>query len=642
MSLNSPTDFPRDLLFRYDSISYLARGGMGILFRAHDKQLDKFVAIKALPSRSLLGSKKVVRFQKEAKLAGRLSHPNIVKIFDFGVTGSGDPYLVMEYIDGPSLSSQLEESGTPDLLTALNYFIEIASGLAHAHKNSVIHRDVKPSNVMLEQIDNGFPTAKVVDFGVAHMRRSDTAEGFESTGGNIIGSPGYVSPEVVSGGKADARSDIYSTGCLMFETLSGELPFKSENAMEVFAAHVNDKPPEIIDWLAQEEEAPELASALASVVMRCLEKNPDKRYQNAGELFDALCACEEFLPEEKRVTRKVDDVPSDNAFRSASLIPLQRIGQGFRFFAFFALPLIVILVLSQSIFFAAKPQKATKVKLDKVATGLENQLHYFEQAIAPLPSIGGDLVADVVYGAPDVTEGKRLYRKGKVHAESAQITDAAMAKLAQLPVYDMDIKATKVSAKGISEIGKMKHLFCLSLERIPNLTDEKLDIIPGLPKLERLSVAHTPVTDKGLNIISKNKNLTSLSVINCQKLTTSGIRPFKTLPRLVTLSIGHTPISPIGLKDFPQLADLNIEFKEISNEEMKAIASIKTLKKLTVTGCTSFNRTKLFMLLDCPELLRVQMALISDFDKHDLKDFNREFYHRYKRQVQIYTDFPYP
>jgi serine/threonine protein kinase len=261
---------------KYTIESFLGKGGMCSVYKATHLILKRPIALKMLHEKLLVDDKSVQRFQREALSASRLDHPSIVKVYGFGLIDSV-PYIAMEFLDGASLSQLLEINGgrlPPPV--ALPIFCDILDGLAHAHERGVIHRDIKPSNIMLLGETS---KAKIVDFGIAKVLPESGKEIQKLTNtGAIFGTLDYMSPEQCQGIALDARSDLYSFGCLMFEVLDGHPPFFGEEAYALLIKHVNEKP----------RESEYVSGDLGSAVQWCLEKDPAARPAQASVLKDAL------------------------------------------------------------------------------------------------------------------------------------------------------------------------------------------------------------------------------------------------------------------------------------------------------------------------------------------------------------------
>lgn len=283
---NNP-DVTCNLTAAYDIQGELGSGGMGVVFRAKHRFIGKDVAIKMLDADAIATVDAVERFQLEAKANSRLQHPNIVSVFDFGILPGGRCYLVMDFIDGKSLSDVIEERGRLPLAEALPIFIGISSALQCAHEHSVLHRDLKPANVMVTSKG----VAKLVDFGIAKIT-DDEAPQLTRTG-QTFGTPCYMSPEQCRGTKLTGRSDMYSFGCVMFETLVGEAPFNAESPTQIMYMHMTDPVPDI--------ELPdgELPEMFKMIVMKTLAKDPADRFLNMKELTEALVYAQNEMSKSK-------------------------------------------------------------------------------------------------------------------------------------------------------------------------------------------------------------------------------------------------------------------------------------------------------------------------------------------------------
>jgi serine/threonine-protein kinase len=261
---------------RYTLERELGRGGMGIVFLARDVGLDRPVALKLLPPHLAAQSGFRDRFLSEARLAARLSHPNIVTIH--AVEEHGDlVFFAMAYIRGETLTQRVERTGPLSAPQATRLLQEVAWGLGYAHANGVIHRDVKPDNILIEQASG---RAMVADFGVAFAADANRL----TATGQLVGTPHYVSPEQASGDPVDARSDLYSLGVTAFFALTGRPVFDAPSPIAVVTKHLNEPPPDLLSVL------PGLPTSLARAVARCLEKDPARRFGSGEELAEALGA----------------------------------------------------------------------------------------------------------------------------------------------------------------------------------------------------------------------------------------------------------------------------------------------------------------------------------------------------------------
>ncbi len=260
---------------RFEILATLGAGGMGVVFKARDHELDDLVALKML-KRDVAGDRALVeRLKSEIRLARKITHPNVLRTFDFGEI-DGVPFISMEYVRGLTLRSMLEQSGRLPYSAGLRLARQLASGLAAAHAQAIIHRDIKPENVILDALGN----AKLMDFGLARPVRRLTPG--QTQAGFIVGTPHYLAPEQLEGHEPDTRADIYACGVLLYEVFTGHLPFGGANAMEIVLQHLKEAPaPPRSYW-------PEMPAALERLLLRCLEKAPGDRFADASELVREL------------------------------------------------------------------------------------------------------------------------------------------------------------------------------------------------------------------------------------------------------------------------------------------------------------------------------------------------------------------
>ncbi|HWX09994.1 MAG TPA: serine/threonine-protein kinase, partial [Gaiellaceae bacterium] len=252
-------------------------GGMSHVYKARDRLLERNVALKVLHPHFGDDEEYVERFRREARAAARLSHPNIVTVIDRG-EADGNQFIVFEYIEGENLKELVQRTGALPVRRAIELGAAVADGLAFAHQHGLVHRDVKPQNVLL----NGEGEAKVTDFGIA--RSLDVERGVTQTG-TVMGTSNYISPEQANGKQVTPATDVYSLGVVLYELLTGEVPFPGDNFVSVAMKHVNDPPPSVL------ERRPDAPVRLAHVVDRALEKDPERRFGSMGELAAELRRC---------------------------------------------------------------------------------------------------------------------------------------------------------------------------------------------------------------------------------------------------------------------------------------------------------------------------------------------------------------
>jgi eukaryotic-like serine/threonine-protein kinase len=266
-------------------LELIGAGASSMVYRARRTNLNQLVAFKLLRSDLVSSVHKIQRFENEARMVGRIKHPNVCAVFDFGLLNSGQPYLVLELVDGKSLATVLTEESKLPTARAIHLLKQIGAGLQEAHNNGVMHRDLKPSNIMVVGSGEN-ETVKLIDFGLARALDPDLAEQL-TTSGYIFGTPSYMSPEQVLGKPLDARTDIYSLGCVFYEMLTGKKAIDGDTAFDIMSKHLQAGPEAMTD---------ELPAPLQMVVVKCMQKEPANRYQTVQAVLDAVAALKTSTP----------------------------------------------------------------------------------------------------------------------------------------------------------------------------------------------------------------------------------------------------------------------------------------------------------------------------------------------------------
>jgi eukaryotic-like serine/threonine-protein kinase len=269
---------------KYHVISLLGSGGMSSVYKSKHVLMNRIVALKVLQSHLASSPQSVKRFQQEAQAASKLKHPNLVSVFDFGVSSVGEPYLVMDYLQGKSLADLLDKVNRLDTDRLISIFAPVCDAMAHAHAEGVIHRDLKPGNIMLVDAEDGSEVPKVVDFGLAKFIDDGSAANQKLTQtGEIFGSPLYMSPEQCLGQKLDARTDVYGLGCVMYECLTGSPPLRGATIVETINLQLDAMPKPFSSDL-------KIPVKLEQLVFKALAKEPSERQQNATQLKQEIMA----------------------------------------------------------------------------------------------------------------------------------------------------------------------------------------------------------------------------------------------------------------------------------------------------------------------------------------------------------------
>ncbi len=289
---------------RYEIVEKVGSGGMSDVYRAKDHKLNRFVAVKALKQEFSENANFVSKFRVEAQAAAGLMHPNIVNVYDVGEE-KGLYYIVMELVEGITLKKYIEKKARLSVKETISIAIQVSMGLEAAHKNHIIHRDIKPQNIIISRDGK----VKVTDFGIAKAATSNTITS------NVMGSVHYTSPEQARGGYSDEKSDIYSLGITLFEMLTGRVPFNGETTVAIAIKHIQQPMPSPCEFV------PEIPRSVEQIVLKCCEKSPDRRYQNMSELLadlkeSLLHPDDDFVkvihPDEESMTRPISAAERQN------------------------------------------------------------------------------------------------------------------------------------------------------------------------------------------------------------------------------------------------------------------------------------------------------------------------------------------
>ncbi len=610
---------PLDLVGEnYEIISLLGVGGMGYVYRVRHRILQKLFAMKTLSSQHVT---EIAwrRLQVEAQAIARMNHPNIVGIHNLGLHEDRLPYYVMDLLDGEALADRLKREQTLSLAQALPIFIEVCSGLAYAHKKGIIHRDIKPGNiVLLKQPDSAGATVKIVDFGIAKLSGvSDPNIQHLTSMGEVFGSPYYMSPEQCIGGRIDARSDIYSLGCTLFEALVGHPPFKGANPVRTMILHQSQEPPTLSN--ASGKNFPD---SIEQVVASLLAKVPMDRYQSLDKVAHDLRAIQAGRELEQAAlfsTQRLEIEPRKRLKKPNKL--LRGLAATIVLSLVLFISLIVMLIqvrpnsiarnylavrppnsaLSKSVVAAVKPTKVSEsdlksalnsdletqafsrlvkdsdgkeVKrfdfpaddfLGRMHSGGAGSKHFAAQGTLEFP-LDAELHLDASPQLMDRLEYFKRFKPDDLYA--VWLFQQAMPKPAKresdsefsLPEsYDSDIAKALFCMTHLSGLRKLDLSYC------GNATDREIDAIDKLAGLTELTVGHTRISGQGLARLKCLKRLRALDYSDGTQLTAM----------LKALA---------GSSELKHLAINNSHGSTLSSSDCKLIATCKNLECLEVCG----------------------------------------------------------
>ncbi|MCW5823246.1 MAG: protein kinase [Cyanobacteria bacterium TGS_CYA1] len=615
-----PEDSPKSIVAeRYAVEKEIGRGGMGVVLKAHDKTLDITVAIKLLGKDPT--GQGAARLQREATAAGKLKHQNIARVFDFGQTTDSTPYMVMEYLEGQTLADLIKEKGKLDCKTAIPIFAQVAAAMSYAHNNGVIHRDIKPSNVLLVELGQSVMQVKLLDFGVASIVNEN--QHLTRTGA-IVGSPLYMSSEQTLGEEATPSSDIYSFGCLMFETLTGEVPFKGKSAIETMSMHRNMAPPLLTDFISVQK----LPQDLVMLVDECLRKSPQARPENMMTIAERLKSIQEKL-ENASVTPEMIQKISRQYFK-LRLIQFWKS----RFGVLTVLAILCALLAFGYSVFKSEHRRVAETKNVPKRSAIENPLLKDNNMLSPKGTIGSGLryidSSDSTVNADNsVTDSDLIVLKNKrvktAYLDHGAFDGSGLQYLNPDSLTYLSIKNSGVKSESLKYLRSMKLLRTLQIGS-PFISDDALKNLQGLSSLEFLNLCSDKITNSGVknleslpiqefsiqsigitdevtNSLQKMKNLQKLHLIKTSVGDDIGVRVAQ-ISKLNELYLAGTPkLSAASFKALSKLnlVSLGLSGVEIDEEAFKEIAKIKTLQELVI-GDARFDSRNLHYLDDLPEL----------------------------------------
>lgn len=527
-----PSRFPTQ---RYVAIELLGSGQQGEVYRAKDRILGRQVCIKLLRTEKLL-PEQVIRFQREAQAGGKLTHPNLTTVLDFGLTEHGRPFLVMELCPGIPLSEICSETILPFDLT-LEIFRQISDGMQYAHEHGVLHRDLKTSNILVEGIETDTPKVTIIDFGLSGLIDTiDDTGGKLAPGGLLMGTPAYMSPEQANEHQLDERSDVYSVGCIMFEVLTGTQVFDGENAIAILKQQAERLPPSLQDTNPDYEYSDELERLVADL----LEKNPAKRIQSMSALSKRICSLQTMSTADPQISD-----PPALASENDALVRYASASEAVSRTKKTA-PLIlgggVVLILCAVTWFAFDSIMSESENIEEMQYRLTN--HDFADARWTVAS-------GTIHGRN--TRILKQCTEQNLRIADENFSDEDIPGLYALPITCLDLSGTKVSNEGLRNLQRLKRLRGLILARCKNINDDGMALIAGFPNLRVLAVRDTAITDKGVEKIVANPSITSLDLSDLPNVTGKSLVILRELPDLLFLRVGNTSIKP---DDFPLFQNL--------------------------------------------------------------------------------------
>lgn len=561
---------------RYEILSELGSGGMGQVYKVRDSILDKVVVVKILNLDSAAAlEQQMVRFQKEAKAVACLSHDNIVTLIDFGVSGNQSPYMVLDYFEGETLKDVIENDGALSVEDAMLVFKQVAQALIHAHARDIVHRDLKSANVLLTQ-QGELTVVKLFDFGVAQIMSAEKSMDVTRTHA-IVGTPAYMSPEQARAEEADARCDIYSMGCLMFEALTGRMPFVSENVVELLEQHINAPVPDVSEFV----ETP-LPQSLVSIIAKCLNKRKEDRFQTAEQLALALDSADEEVAS-LFGTEELDDTPPKTI---ANDVGRKSIAREFSFWA--ALLVLGVLAVSLVGFFLTPQARDENSSLTPTL---------FERRESSLPElVPEDNRPDLLDWSDrsDLTLASFAnFKNRRLDVNGSNVDDSFMVTISKLPQLDfVNIDSTAVTASGIRKLAASSSLRDLKCGH-RTITAEDIQAFVSLPQIEKLEFASCDFQDAhSLRELAAMAHLNQLKFRDSQ-LNVDAMRAINAIPNLSVLFLVNCNVTDEMTKEIlknKNLTYLNLDRNlNLTDKTLRDVPNATNLKTLSLLYCFNMS-----------------------------------------------------
>jgi len=594
---------------RYEIVATIGVGGVGTVYKVFDPPLKKNFAIKVLQHNA--DEAKAARLQREAMAAGKLNHPHICRIDNFGQTQDGSPYMVMEYLEGQDLSEYLKNDGAFSLENALAIAIQVSGALAYAHQHKIVHRDLKPANVLLLEHSSEI-FVKLLDFGVAKV---EAQRGDITQAGAIIGSPLYMSPEQIKGEDIDGTTDIYSFGCMLFEILTGEPPFVGNSVVETFSMHKSKDAPSLSNY-------GNFPVDLTNLIMQCLSKEPANRPSSANEVLKRL----EKIQED--VLNPAPEASSQSDTTSAADQNKNRRKRLVLVITCTAVILLVVLAVSL-IGKDITSRQAVPVSVLAEKSGLDQAADEFfdesgdrKKMFIPDSKRGEyskRAVPSVVDKDLKLLEGQKLL---KLSFDGSQINGSGLKYVVNSGIRQLRMQQVDVTDENMKYVAQMKDLNNLSINS-NMLSDKGLEYISDARKFHTLEIQSDLVTNKGIASIKHLNNCIHLS-FRGSAMTIDCVKAIGPSRNLQTLELGKFNVSgDLGslLVVFPRLQRIDFaDLKSLDADSLRSLAK-KKLKAINIIRST-LGKEQLEALSELKDIQTLSLYKC-DLDIDGLKYFER-------------------
>ncbi|HEY9719597.1 MAG TPA: protein kinase [Trichormus sp.] len=608
---------------KYQFIDRIAAGGMGVIFKAKQLGLNRTVALK-VPKITAANVNALRRFQQEAQALARLDHPNLVKVFELGASEYGVPYTAMEFVDGKGLDTLIKERGHLSLKQAINIFRQICDGLQYVHEQGILHRDLKPSNIMLINAHDENPTVKLVDFGIAKI--VDSHDNLTQTG-EVFGSPLYMSPEQLRTLPVDERSDIYSLGAVMYESLTGIKIFSGQSVVELIIKHLREQPRPLNSVM----RGTKYPNALETIVHKCLEKEPAMRYQSISELSADL----KYFAEQNREWYHIS-VPDLGVMRQSPW---------FNRTVAAAAAAIVLISIAVIVYHATQRAKVANVpalqEKKEVERDIDNAVDLMDinvvrdkvlkqgqdekLSLRDLLSNEINPVAESPSATPTALKFLKERRDNYITvllADSHAVNDTFMPYFSVYPLIELNVGGSRMTAASIPAIAKIHTLENLVVDFF-KLKESDFEQLSKLDRITVFSATRTQFDDSCVKWIAKFSHLKDLTLGSDERFTDRGAIELAAakLP-LFHLAVPGTSIGDKGVEALAALPiqDLDLTADPVTDKCFAYLAQMKNLRALALADCENLTDQGLRSFKPV-RLLKLRLGMMNRFTRDAINDF---------------------
>lgn len=587
-------DFP---LERYHPIKELGRGWWGCVYLARDKLLNKLVAVKVL---QILQNKQLVAFQEEAKITSRLNHPNILTVLDFGIIVGSKPFIVFEYFQGRSLAEQISKYGPLDWTNSREIFIQACKALIHAYNQGVLHRDITPSNILFSNKPEEELRVKLIDFGIAKVIKEDdpasidTDEKFKTGDGanTIAGTPLYMCPDQAKGLKYDSRSEVYSLGCVIFETLTAKPPFQGSTSLETIQKHANSPIPKLQDLDCREKAPPQELEQIQGLLEGALAKEPEERIQTVSDFLKRI---ESIEPHPESYFNHEEAYSEEEETEARLLLAEKR-----RRTIYPATAAILVLPIALlTIFYLSEKTGEVQVKKQKNVTKAKQETVNPTELITDKPPAwstsnnGFGTTSGKLYTGVNIIDEQVKEIADKPDLTSLQIalssnfTGTGLEYLKNKPITSIEIKSDAFNDRGAIALKSIPNLRFLKIFETKSLGMKGMEAIMSLRDLQYIRMRRVKIPPHSLERLINLKKLTSLDLSACAPVTDKDIETVVKLPKLNSLELGGIPITQKMIDliaSSKTISILNLEETNLDDSLLEGLLKMPSLQKLDIEG----------------------------------------------------------